>query len=471
MKVMNKEEVYFDIEELNKELMQELTGEKPDPVKEEAKRKAREEAERKAEEERRAAKEEAERKAEEERRAAKEEAEKKIQQPAAKPRKSARPSTLKIVQDSSLTGKETPVAVKKVSEKKPNAVKKKNKKKKIKLTIFLTILCIVAILFGTVLGAYMILKNRGETALKENKAEQEISAPVDVEVEEKGKFVVYKGKKYCYNENNINILCMGVDKSIQETGKDNIGENGQADALILAVLDSETGHLSLVNISRDAMVDVNKYNVKGQYLGTENMQLCLAYSYGDGKEQSCANTMESVSRLLYGMPINAYAAMEYSAISILNDAVGGVTVEVLEDLTQSDAALQKGSIVTLKGEQAHTYVRSRNTEVLDSNNMRMNRQKQYLDAFVQKAISETKSNITTPVNLYNSISDYMVTNINSSEITYLASLIMENGITGGDMFTVPGEVKQGKKYAEFIPDDEKLYELILDVFYKQADKQ
>lgn len=400
MRIMNKDEFNLDIEELNKELMQELGEEEP-PVRVPDKKE---------------------------------------------------------------------VSEKNVSPKRrvPN---KKKKRKKIGLTIVLVILCVLIVILVGALGFYISMRNKGEMQLKENKAEQEITAPVDVELEEQGKFVVYKGKKYCYNENNVNILCMGVDKSIQETGTDNIGENGQADALILAVLDSETGHLSLVNISRDAMVDVNRYNVKGQYLGTDNMQLCLAYSYGDGKEQSCTNTMESVSRLLYGMPINAYAAIDYSAISILNDAVGGVTVDVLEDLTLSDASLKQGTTVTLKGEQAHSYVRSRNTEILDSNNMRMNRQKQYLDAFIQKAISETKSDITLPVSLYNSISEYMVTNISSSEITYLASLLIENGITGGDMITVQGEVRQGKKYAEFIPDDEKLYELILNVFYKPSDEE
>lgn len=78
---------------------------------------------------------------------------------------------------------------------------------------------------------------------------------------------------------------------------------------MLAVLDSETGELSLVNISRDSMVDVNRYNVEGQFLGTEEMQICLAYAYGDGREGSCLNTVESVSRLMYSMPVHAYARL------------------------------------------------------------------------------------------------------------------------------------------------------------------
>lgn len=341
------------------------------------------------------------------------------------------------------------------------------RKKKGPLIAVLVIFGILVLLLATAVGAYFYLNKKGEAQLKKNQSIASITAPEDASSEDDGKTIVYNGAKYKYNEDNINILFMGVDRDMQDTGEKVIGENGQADVLIWAALDSKTGHLSLINISRDAMVDVNKYNVEDKYLGTDKMQLCLAYSYGDGKEKSCENTLQSVSRLMYGMPVNAYVAIDYSAIAPLNDAIGGVTVNVLEDLTQADSALKAGETVTLHGEQAQTYVRSRNTEVLDSNNQRMERQKQYIDAFLQQAISQTKKNLTLPVTLYNDVSDYMVTNISASEVTHLATLMIQNGVSGGDILTVPGEVTQGDVYAEFNPDDKELYKLILSVFYKE----
>lgn len=341
------------------------------------------------------------------------------------------------------------------------------RKKKGPLIAVLVILGILVLLLATAVGAYFYLNKKGEAQLKKNQSIASITAPEEASSEDDGKMIVYNGAKYKYNEDNINILFMGIDRDMQDTGEKVIGENGQADVLIWAALDSKTGHLSLINISRDAMVDVNKYNVEDKYLGTDKMQLCLAYSYGDGKEKSCENTLQSVSRLMYGMPVNAYVAIDYSAIAPLNDAIGGVTVNVLEDLTQSDSALKAGETVTLHGEQAQTYVRSRNTEVLDSNNQRMERQKQYIDAFLQQTISQTKKNLTLPVTLYNDVSDYMVTNISASEVTHLATLMIQNGVSGGDILTVPGEVTQGDVYAEFNPDDKELYKLILSVFYKE----
>lgn len=338
------------------------------------------------------------------------------------------------------------------------------------LKVLVVLLCIfIGLLFGAV-GVFFGLRAKGKEQLQKNSEETVISAPSQVQVENEGKTVVYNGKKYCYNEDIISILCMGIDKSIDETSVESIGENGQADALVMLVLDTTAGEMSLVNIPRDVMVDVSKYNVRGQYLGVENMQICLAYAYGDGKEKSCTNTIEAVSRLLYGMPIHGYAAIDFDCISVLNNAVGGVTVQVMEDLTMVDAQLWEGNTVTLTGEQAHKYVRSRNVEVLDSNNSRMARQKQYLLAFMQKAFAVSKENLEVPLTLYQAASRYMVTDIGASQVTYLASQVMGTGLTEGVIKTIPGQVVKGEVYAEFIPDEQGLYQLILEVFYKEIDE-
>ena len=356
---------------------------------------------------------------------------------------------------------------KKLSDRK----KVSKKKKKIRpFHVLVAILCLILALAVIGVGILLFLRSQGESMLRQGEIKEDITAPDGVQIEEDGKYVIYNGEKYCYNEHIINILCMGIDTSIQGTEEGVIGENGQADAIILAVIDTQTGQLHLVNISRDSMVDVNRYNVEGKYLGTEKMQLCLAYSYGDGEDDSCLNTARSVSRLMYGMPIHAWAAIDYSGISVLNDEVGGVTVEVLEDLSSKDPALVAGRTVTLTGQQAHTYVRTRDTSLLESNNQRMARQKQYMTAFLKTFFSKTKSDLTLPLKLYQNAAGYMVTDIGPQETVYLSSLVLQKGFTEGNMDSVPGQIVQGEVYAEFIPDDKALYELILKVFYTKIDE-
>ncbi len=333
--------------------------------------------------------------------------------------------------------------------------------------VLLGLLVLLLVGLAGTAGTLLYLQHKGETSMTANKSKEDIRLPEGAEKD--GDYIIYKGHKYKYNENLITVLCMGIDKRISETGKDSIGNNGSADTIMLAVLDQRTNNLSFVNISREAMVDIRQYNTEGEYTGLKNLQVCLAYAYGDGHESSCENELDAVSRLMYGMPIHAYAALDYDGIAVLNDAIGGVTVNVLEDLTASDPELAAGSTVTLKGDQAQTYVRSRQTALLESNNLRMERQKQYMTNYVRQLIEETKSDITTPITVYRAAEDHVVSDIGVDGIVYLTSKVMKSGIMEGQVFSIPGQVKNGGTYAEFIPDQKKLYKMVLEVFYEMVE--
>ena len=334
------------------------------------------------------------------------------------------------------------------------------------------ILLILILLMLFAVMVYLGLEIMGKKSMHAQMTEKiPVTAPVeDAEVEDDGITVTYKGETYRYNENITSILCMGVDKREVETEDVLIGSAGQADMLMLAILDTQSGAVKLWNISRDSMTDVDIYNVDGQYVRTEELQACLAYAYGDGKEGSCENTVKSVSRLLYGMPIQSYAVLDLDAIRPLNDAVGGVEVTIHEgDILPKH--FKPGTTVLLKGQDVEHYVRSRRTEVpgepIDSNNNRMARQRQYMMKFIQKALQMTKEDLTTPVRLFRIAmeEDYMVTNLHVSKVAYLAKSLGKISFSEGNFQTVPGEVVAGEEHAEYHVDDEKLYEMILDTFY------
>ena len=340
-------------------------------------------------------------------------------------------------------------------------------KKRIKRIVLILILLILLAVM-----VYLGLEIMGKKSMHAQVTEEiPVTAPLEeVEVEDDGMTITYKGEKYRYNENITSILCMGVDKREVETEDVLIGTAGQADMLMLAIMDIQSGAVKLWNISRDSMTDVDIYNVDGQYVRTEKLQACLAYAYGDGKEGSCENTVKSVSRLLYGMPIQSYAVLDLDAIRPLNDAIGGVEVTIHEgDILPG--RFVPGTTVLLKGNDVEAYVRSRRTEIpgeaIDSNNNRMARQRQYMMKFIQKALQMTKEDLTTPVRLFKVAmeEDYMVTNLDISKVAYLTKSLGKISFSEGNFQTVPGEVVAGKEHAEYHVDDEKLYEMILETFY------
>ncbi len=340
-----------------------------------------------------------------------------------------------------------------------NEKKKMNKALKVILIIIAVILAL-AIIAGIVM---FIMYRSGRNSLKPDAEVIEITPPEEVEkevqVEQDGLSVYYKGEKYKFNENAVPILLLGVDKySFENT--EGIGYNGQADAVYLAVLDTETNGVSILAVSRDSMVDVNMYSYEGNFLRTEKMQLCLSYAYGDGKEKSCENVMTSVSRLLCNIPLNSYIAIDFDSLPVLTEAVGGVTVPEYTD----DGMQKTGNMITLDGERTERYLRWRWTPELTSNNARIERHKNYISAFAKRAVALTKEDITFPIGLYNSVSEYMVTNVGVSQITYLAANYLE-GVENMQMYSIPGTIAEVDSHAQFTPDATALYETMLELFY------
>ena len=178
----------------------------------------------------------------------------------------------------------------------------------------------------------------------------------------------------------------------------------------------------------------------------------------------------SFSRLFYNLPIHGYAAINMSAIPMMNDAVGGVDVAVLEDLTAKDSSLVKGKTVHLMGESAFWYVKYRDTNIFGSADSRLARQKQYLNAFIAQAKSAAKQDISVVMNLYQAIAPMMTTDITMNEVAYLAPILLDYTFDSENFLMLKGETVMGKQFEEFYVDEDALYEMILEVFYEEVER-
>ncbi len=348
-------------------------------------------------------------------------------------------------------------------------VKRKKKKpwwKKL-LIILGCFLGFILLLIIAAVVTFFILKSIGMSEL--TGGDVNMTAPIienaGVSVDNNKNTITYQGKTYAYNSNMTSILCMGIDKKDGEglgLVDDVVGTGGQADALYMVAFDTATGETDIIAISRDIYGDIGVYSADGNYTGTENAQLCLAYAYGDGKEKSCVNTVDAVKRLFYNLPINSYFAMELEAITTLNDAVGGVVVTLPDDSLPLGNA---GDTIRLYGQDARIFIQYRNVYELNSSVDRMNRQISYLEGFASTAIDMTKQDLSTPVNLYNIVSSNSVTNLNASRISAIGYTIATSGASC-EFAKVPGEVIHNGEYAEYVVDEQGLLELILDIYYK-----
>lgn len=289
-------------------------------------------------------------------------------------------------------------------------------------------------------------------------------------------WIRYEGKTYEYNDDIMTFLVMGIDKNGEVETSQDTTDGGQADAIFLVVADTKAKEIKLVGINRDTMVDINAYGAYGDgSAGTAKAQIAVQHGFGDGRELSCELTRDAVAGIFYGLPIHGYAAINMDAIPIINDAVGGITVTALEDIDTDKYGKSIGKVwhegeeIHLQGMEAYYYVRWRDREKFESARMRLARQKQYLEAFVDKAKAETKKNITLPIVLYRDLSQYMVTDISVDEAAYLAGEMISYKMDPQGIYTLEGETIRGEEYEEFYPDEEALQRLMINVFYREVE--
>lgn len=281
-----------------------------------------------------------------------------------------------------------------------------------------------------------------------------------------GTTIVYQGHTYELNRNLTTVLLLGIDHTIQDETLP--GNGGQSDVILLAGLDTVTGEANLLEISREANAEVDVYSISNRFIETRFEQITLAYAYGNGRETSCENTVRAVSRLLFGLPISAYLAIDLDGLMEANEVIGGVTVKSLIDVQLPDGTnVKEGDMVELHGKNLERYIRTR-TEALDGNQKRMERQKQFLLEFTKQAVARAKENLTFPVELFSALSPYTVTNLDISDVTFISSVFLNHGAQF-NLRTIQGTLEKYNESSIYYLDEVDLFEAVLQVFYNRID--
>ena len=333
---------------------------------------------------------------------------------------------------------------------------KKNRKRLIKKVV-LGIVCSLLALILIAVGSGIFMMINGENQLLTS--DYNITVPDFAETQGNGKFIYYNGHTYSMKENLINFLFLGIDKENINLQKET-GTQGQADVIILASFDTKTRKTTMLNIPRDTMTDVTVLTPDGLYVGMKNQQICLSYAYGNGKDQSCENTLHAVQRIFYNLPISTYFSLDLDGLEYVNDSIGGVDVISPQTIGEFVA----GQSYHLMGKQAESFVRTRGDEAY-ANLQRNERQKIYMQSFMNTVISQTKKDIFTPLNLFNSTAPYSCTNLNLSKVTYLTKEIITGGSVQFEINNIPVYFTVNNDSVENYILEKEFFEQFLTVFY------
>lgn len=258
------------------------------------------------------------------------------------------------------------------------------------------------------------------------------------------------------------MMLLGLDQTgpVEDSGV--FTNPGTSDAVMLLIFDEKNETWSILQLNRDTMMDIPVLGLGGKEAGTIFAQLALAHTYGSGLEDSCLNTRKAVSNFLGGISIDYYISANMDAVAIVNDAVGGVTVTVTDDFSDVDPTLTMGQ-VTLRGEQALSFVRDRQNVGDQKHVSRMERHREYMEGFTEALGEKLKEGTGFVVETYSAVAPYLVSDCPISSLTAMIERYQDYQFTG--VITPEGQSTVGRQYYEFYADEQKLDELVIDLFY------
>lgn len=242
------------------------------------------------------------------------------------------------------------------------------------------------------------------------------------------------------------ILLAGIERKEEE-------KNGRSDMLLVATVNPHTQKISMVNIPRDTMVDIEEIGKKDK----------INHAYAHGGINYTINTLEN----LLEIPIDYYVSTDFQGFEDIVDTVGGVNVDVpfTVDIQLADTlkwkTYTKGPML-LQGNEALAYVRMRKRDT-EGDRGRNTRQKQVIQDIINKATS--LSNIPKMDNMIKDVGENVQTNIPPSKYLELMKMYQKMKAKPIEQLQLNGEDKQmyseleKKKIWYFFPREDSLQEL------------
>lgn len=258
----------------------------------------------------------------------------------------------------------------------------------------------------------------------------------------------------------MNVAVFGTDK-----------EGTRTDVMFVVHYDSKAESLDLLSLPRDTRVsvcdDVIKNYEKNGNVYNQVTKLNAIHSYSRG-EYCCENTVLQIEDLL-GINIDHYVKIDLSAFRKIVDAVGGVEVDVPQDMNYDDPAQDlhihlTAGLQTLDGDMAEQLVRFRKYPTGDQGRIEV--QQLFLNALATKVLS-SESIISSLPKYISILYEDVHTDISLSDAVKYSNYIKKLNLNNITMQTLPGAGEYVGNVSYFLHDAQATSELVDQIFYTE----
>ncbi|MEO1428907.1 MAG: LCP family protein [Cyanobacteria bacterium J06633_8] len=229
--------------------------------------------------------------------------------------------------------------------------------------------------------------------------------------------------------------------------------DGLADVMLLIKFDPQNKKLTMLSVPRDTRTRIKGYGIKK--INSSNV-------YGGP-----ALSAKTVSNLLEGVAIDRYMRINVLGVGKLIDALGGVTVNVPEDLKYQDDSQHlyinlKAGKQHLNGDKALQLLRFRNDGRGDIG--RIQRQQLVMRALMDQALNP--ATLAQLPKILNVVKEHIDTNLTVEELLALVGFGVRTNRSNMQMLMLPGRFSTPKEYnaSYWIPSSRRISAMMAQHF-------
>ncbi len=243
--------------------------------------------------------------------------------------------------------------------------------------------------------------------------------------------------------NRVNLLMVGINQKMTDT-------------IMLVSWNMDDNKIDLISVPRDTYYERNGYNRPAQ------KKINAAYG-----AEGIIGTANSVSDVLYGIPINYYAVVDYDSVKTIVDGIGGVPVNVEKAMKYDDPTdkpplhinIPAGEQV-LDGEHAIQYLRYRKG-YREGDIGRVKAQQEFVKSAFKQALDH---GLIDSVKLITKNVESDITVGAATKFALKAVGLQSDAIT---TYTLPGEGKYIGDVSYFIQDKDATKDMLRDIYDPQ----
>ena len=254
----------------------------------------------------------------------------------------------------------------------------------------------------------------------------------------RGVFVAQTGSFYDDYEdvNRLNLLAMGINNKITDT-------------MMVLSWDMESNTVDVISVPRDTYYHRTGYD--------DNAEKKINAIYASEGAKASA---EAVSDVLYGMEINYYAIIDYNAVRTIVDGVGGVPMDVKQNMYYRDPYdtpplvidIKKGP-QTLDGEHAVQFLRYRHGYI-NGDLGRVEAQQEFVKSLYRQCI---KNGVLASARL---VTENVKSDLTVGAASRYALSALNIGEDSIDSWTVPGVPEYIDETSYYIQDKEATKDML-----------